>query len=210
MPANIVQIAKVVLDAGATEDPSALNETLGLVSSGRVARECGVQLSLINLLCEYGADPNNAMTAALAHGEFQAVEALIRKGARMDLAVAAGLGRTEDARRRLANSSPEDRHRGLALASQFGHADVVQLLLDSGEDPNRYNPVGTHSHSTPLHQAAAAGHENVVCLLVERGARLDMKDTLWSGTPADWAKHEGKTVIEAYLRAQEAVAGKNR
>jgi len=40
-------------------------------------------------------------------------------------------------------------------------------------------------------------------LLVERGARLDMKDILWHGTPEDWARHEGKTEMEAYLRALE-------
>jgi ankyrin repeat protein len=78
------------------------------------------------------------------------------------------------------------------------------LLLDAGEDPNRYNPVGGHSHSTPLHQAAAAGNEEMVRLLVERGARLDMKDILWHGTPAGWAAHEGKSKVEQYLRAQEA------
>ena len=40
-------------------------------------------------------------------------------------------------------------------------------------------------------------------LLVERGARLDLKDILWHATPAGWAQHAGKRDIEAYLRAQE-------
>jgi hypothetical protein len=203
LPDNIVQVAAVILDAGAKQDPSALNDTLGLVSSGRVPRECRVQVPLIDLLCKYGADPNSAMSAALPHGEFEAVDALTRNGARIDLVVAAGLGRAEDCLRLLATANHENRHRAMALACQFGHAQIVKLLLDAGEDPNRYNPVGVHSHSTPLHQAAAAGHHEVVRLLVERGARLDAKDTLWQGTPAGWAKHEGKTEIVEYLRAQE-------
>jgi hypothetical protein len=58
-------------------------------------------------------------------------------------------------------------------------------------------------HSTPLHQAVAGGHGETVRLLVERGARLDAKDTLWQGTPAGWAKHEGRTDIEEYLRARQ-------
>ena len=84
----------------------------------------------------------------------------------------------------------------LALAAQYGHAEIARALLDAGEDPNRYNPPGAHSHSTPLHQAALAGHLGVVKLLVEREARLDIKDVMWQGTPADWAHHEGRTAVE--------------
>jgi hypothetical protein len=204
LPANIVEIAKVILDAGAKTDQHALNETLGLFSSGCIARECGVQIPLVDLLCDHGADPNYAMPAALPHGEFEAVDALLRRGARADLPVAAALGREDDAQRLLAGATAEERHRALALASQFGHPGVVRLLLDAGEDPDRYNPAGFHGHSTPLHQAALAGHDEVVRMLVERGARLDIKDTEWQGTPAGWAKHEGRTGIEEYLRAREA------
>jgi hypothetical protein len=198
LPANIVEVTKVILDSGAT----ALNETLGLVCSGRVPRECGVQIALIDLLCDRGADADRAVPVALTHAEFEAVDALIRRGGRVDLVVAAGTGRDDNARRLLPTADAESRHRALALAAQFGHAGIVRMLLDSGEDPNRYNPVGFHSHSTPLHQAAFAGHEDVVRLLVERGARLDAKDTIWQGTPAGWARHGGKTKIEEYLSTQ--------
>jgi len=297
LPANIVQVAQVILDAGAKQNLPALNETLGLVCSGRVPRECGVQVPLVDLLCDHGANPNHGMSDALGHAEFDAANALIRRGAEVDLPVAAAMGRIDDARRLLRSGtgplrpspsvkargsqaatgsvvplkflrsgtgpsgpspsvkargsqsatgsvvplkfprsgtgpsrpSPslrtrgsqaatssvvplkflrsagsEGRHRALALASQFGHTEIVRLLLDAGEDPNRYNPVGLHSHSTPLHQAALAGHHEVVRLLVDRGARVDLKDTMWQGTPAGWAKHAGKTQIEEYLLAQEA------
>jgi hypothetical protein len=201
LPRNIPEVAKVILDAGVEQ--SALNETLMLVATGSVPRECCMQLPLIDLLCDHGADPNSAIQAAALHGEIESVNALIERGARIDLPVAAALGRTEDARRLLPNANHEDRHLALSIASDRGHVDVVRLLLDAGEDPNRYNPVGGHSHTTPLHQAAGAGHEDVVRLLVERGARLDLKDILWHGTPAEWARHGGETAIEAYLRAQE-------
>jgi hypothetical protein len=203
LPTNIVSVAKVILEAGTRADQSALDETLGLVCSGRVPRECGVQLPLINLLCDSGADPNGAVPAALVHGEFDALNELIRRGARIDISVAAATGRTEDARRSLAASGSEDRHRALALAAQFGHVEIVRLLIDAGEDPNRYNPVGYHSHSTPLHQAALAGHMEIVRLLVERGARLDLRDTLFQGTPAGWANYACRTEIEEYLRLRE-------
>jgi len=101
----------------------------------------------------------------------------------------------------LSTATPAERHLALAVAAQFNHADIVRLLLDAGEDPDRYNPLGGHSHSTPLHQAAGLGHMPVVRLLVERGARLDQRDVLWHGTPADWAEHEGKAEVERYLRS---------
>ena len=53
------------------------------------------------------------------------------------------------------------------------------------------------------YQAAGCGRDAVVHLLVERGARPDLKDVLWHATPADWAAHEGQTGIEAYLREKQ-------
>jgi ankyrin repeat protein len=75
------------------------------------------------------------------------------------------------------------------------------MLLDAGEDPNRYNPPGTHAHSTPLHQAVCAGHETTVRLLVGRGARLDLRDTIYKGTSLGWAEYCNKPEIAAYLRS---------
>jgi Ankyrin repeats (3 copies) len=201
LPDNIIDIAKLILDAGALR--SAVDETLGLVCSGRVPRECRKQIPLIDLLCDYGADPNSAIQTALVHGEFEAVNALIPRGARINLPVAAALGHMDDVPQLLSGADPEDRHRALALASQLGRLEIVGALLDAGEDPDRYNPVGFHSHSTPLHQAAVAGHDQLVRILVERGARVDLKDILWHGTPADWAHHAGNLELGAYLRAQE-------
>jgi hypothetical protein len=202
LPQNIVQIAKVIVDAGV--DQPALDETLMLVATGSVPRECRVQLPLIDLLCDLGADPNSAVVATVLHGELEALNALIVRGARINLPVAAALGRADDVHRLLPDADSTDRHLALALAAQFGQLEVVRLLLDAGEDPDRYNPVGGHSHATPLHQAAGFGHDELVRLLVERGVRLDLKDVLWQSTPADWARHEGYPEIEAYLRRKES------
>jgi ankyrin repeat protein len=200
LPPNIVAIARTILDAGARAEQRAVDSTLGLVCSGRVSRECGMQIPLVELLCDYGADPDGAMGAALGHGEFEAVDALIRRGAKIDLTAAAATGRVDDARGLLSAADAERRHRALALAAQYGHAEIVRLLLDAGEDPNRYNPEGAHSHSTPLHQAALAGHADVVRLLVDRGARLDIRDIHYRGTPLEWAEYAGRTQVAEYLR----------
>ncbi|MBI3449847.1 MAG: ankyrin repeat domain-containing protein [Acidobacteria bacterium] len=206
LPPNIVEVARTILDAGARLERRSIDSTLGLVCSGRVPRECGVQVPLIDLLCDAGADPEGAMAAALGHGEFEAVDALIRRGAKVDLAAAAAMGRLDDVRRALSAAGAALRHRALAWAAQFGHAEIVRMLLDAGEDPNRYNPEGAHSHSTPLHQAALAGHMDVVRLLVERGARLDIEDSHHQGTPLGWAEHAGRTEVADYLRGRGDIA----
>jgi ankyrin repeat protein len=126
------------------------------------------------------------LSTALALGMSEAAKVLAKRGARIDL-----LGLVGDAARLLPSADAEARHRALSLAAQHGHADIVRLLLDAGEDPSRYNLEGNHAHSTPLHQAVLGGHGAVVRLLVERGARLDIRDTVWQGTPLGWALHGG-------------------
>jgi ankyrin repeat protein len=202
LPPNILDVANVILDAGV--DESALNETLMLVATGNVPRECGLQIALIDLLCDRGADANSAMHAAALLGEQESLQELIARGGRIDLPIAAALGQVDEFRRLLPQARAKDRHLAFALAAQYGQVEIARLLLDTGEDPNRYNPEGGHSHSTPLHHAAAAGNMELLKLLVERGARLDVRDVLWHATPAGWAKHNGKTDAEAYLLAEAA------
>jgi hypothetical protein len=204
LPANIVDVTRVILDAGV--DKSEIDITLALVATGNVAQECGVQLPLIDLLVERGADPQSALRPAALHGGLQVVVALLRHGAHLDLPVAAALGRIDDVRRMLAQATPEDRHLALAMATQYSRIDIVRLLLDAGENPNRFHPVGGHSHATPLHQAAGYSPIELVQLLVERGARVDIEDVLWHARPSGWAHHVGRTEIENYLLAREAEA----
>jgi hypothetical protein len=197
LPVNIADIATVILDSGATRD--AINSTLILVASGRVARECEAQEPLIALLCDHGAAANDAVLPALVHAEFGAVDALLRHGAEATLAVAAGRGDLDEIRRLFNTADASSRHQALALSAQHGHADVVSFLLSAGEDPNRYNPLGCHSHSTPLHQAALAGHLKVVKTLIRHRARTDLRDTLFDGTPLGWAEHAKQEHVVAYL-----------
>src|SRR5580698_3687005 len=199
LPRNIVEIATILLEAG--PESSSVDSTLGLVASGRVARECGVQLPLIELLCAHGADPNAALIAAVLHGEFEAVDQLIRSGAQPHLPVFAGVGNEIAVLQHLPAADSAQRQLALALAAQFGHTEIVRILLNKGQDPNIYSP--GHSHSTPLHQAALAGHLDTAKLLVEHGAKLDIRDTIWNGTAADWAAHAGQSTVERFLRERQ-------
>jgi len=215
-PNNAVEVATILLKAGAEVDALAgmyggEHTTMSMLVSSCHPAKAGVQVALVETLLDFGAaidgrgsgEWTSPLMTALAFGYRSAAEALVRRGARVNTAAAAaGLGRLADAAQLLAMASSDDRHRALALAAQHGHVEIVRLLLDAGEDPNRYNPKGNHGHSTPLHQAVWSGHDAVVWLLVERGARLDIRDSIYQGTPLGWAEYGGRTKIAEYLRAQ--------
>jgi len=214
-PPNAVEIATLLLRAGA--EPDALADmydaqctTMSMLVSSSPPAEAGVQVPLIEALLDHGASVQGAGTTwrsplltALIFGFPEAARALVRRGAPVDsLAAAAGLDQLDEVIRRFPTADASDRHAALALAAQLGHADVVRFLLDHGENPNRYNPEGLHAHATPLHHAVWFGHDAVVRLLVDRGARLDLRDTLYDGTPLDWATYGKREDLAAYLRAK--------
>jgi len=203
-PPNAADIARLLLDAGA--EPDALADmygtrctTMSMLVSSSPPRQAGVQVPLVDVLLDFGAAIDghgtrqwgSPLQTAVAFGMIDAAKALVRRGARIDLPAAAGLGLTGDAAGLLPTADAEARHRALSLAAQEGHTEIVRMLLDAGEDPNRYNLEGNHAHATPLHQAVLGGHEAVVRLLIERGARLDTRDAIWQGTPLGWAMYGG-------------------
>lgn len=213
-PANILDVAALLLDAGS--DPDALATmydaectTMSMLVSSAHPAAAGVQESLAELLVDRGAAFDGAGTkwqsalmTALAFGYPRTAATLAARGARIDNVVAAaGLGLLGDVERLLPESDAESRHAALALAAQHGFTDVVRALLDAGEDPDRYNPDGFHGHSTPMHQAALGDHTDVVRLLVERGARLDVRDTLFDGTPHGWAVYGEQPEVTAYFES---------
>ena len=218
-PPNAVEIARLLLDAGA--DPDALADayderctTLGLLLSSTPPHEAGVQAPLAELLLERGAAPdapgsrwNAAARCALAFGFLDTARAIAaHTGKAGDIGVAAGLGELGETARFLPTADDPSRQAALVLACMHGHARVVRLLLDTGSDPDRYNPDGYHPHSTPLHQAVWGNHLDVVRLLVEHGARLDLRDRAYDGTPLDWAVHGERSAIADYLRDRSGTA----
>ncbi|HET7559837.1 MAG TPA: ankyrin repeat domain-containing protein, partial [Limnochordia bacterium] len=64
-----------------------------------------------------------------------------------------------------------------------------------------------YAHATPLHHAVYSGSLEAVRVLVEAGARLDVRDTAYRSTPLGWAEHSrGKPSydeIADYLRRHE-------
>jgi ankyrin repeat protein len=180
-----------------------------LVSSAHPAH-AGLQVALAETLLDFGSDPNGRgsgtwatpLLTALAFGYLATAQALAARGARVDhLPATAGLGLQAQTPALYPTADRLARHKAVALAAQHGHTEVLRLLLDAGEDPSRYNPEGNHGHSTPLHQAVWSDHLDTVRLLVERGARLDLRDTIYQGTPLGWAEYGQRHEIAAYLKS---------
>ena len=85
-------------------------------------------------------------------------------------------------------------------AALDGDFDEVQRQLDAGVGVNEESSKGL----TPLHYAASTGHNDIVELLIERGANVNATDSGKGATPLDyahWGDHE--EVIET-LNAHNA------
>ena len=203
LPGNIAQVTRTILEAAERQGVDSLQEqldyALALVSSGRIAREHGVQRELIDVLLDAGASPGDLL-AALAHRELDAAEHLLERGAKLTLLAAVCLERRDDVARLLPSASAEDRQLALAGAALNGRADILALLIDSGVDLNAYSPPGFHSHGTALHHAVDSGSLDAVKVLVEAGADLGTRDRTHQGTPLDWAEYLERREITAYLR----------
>jgi hypothetical protein len=187
LPETIVEITRLLIARGASD----LTYTLELVMTSAPAREQGFQLPLMDVLLEAGAVATpRAIVMALAHGELAAVEHLLRAGYPLTPTIAAALGRLEAV-------PPEDADTALALAVINDRREAARVALEAGADPNAFLPV--HAHSTALHQAVLSDDVELLELLVAYGARTDIEDTLWNGTPLDWAIHENRPRARAYL-----------
>lgn len=167
-----------------------LNYTLGLVATGRIPKECGVQIELMDLLIEEGAKTGGAL-GALANGNTEAALFLLERGEKINLPIATGLNLLHHVEKLFPTSNNDERVTALTVAAFFGNSTISKFLLDNGTNPNGYpqRESGFHSHATPLHQAVYSGSLAVVKLLVEGGADLEAKDKIFEATVPGWVEY---------------------
>jgi ankyrin repeat protein len=79
---------------------------------------------------------------------------------------------------------------GLHIAAYFGVREVVNALL-GGQRPNLKDSYGR----TPLLYTAENGHEAVVKLLLEEGAKLEFKSEYDGRTPLAYAAENGHEAV---------------
>eukprot|EP00091_Calanus_sinicus_P009867 TRINITY_DN2292_c0_g1_i4.p1 TRINITY_DN2292_c0_g1~~TRINITY_DN2292_c0_g1_i4.p1 ORF type:complete len:124 (-),score=41.03 TRINITY_DN2292_c0_g1_i4:65-436(-) len=85
-------------------------------------------------------------------------------------------------------------------AAMAGNVEEVLIRLNMGEDVNqKYYP----RYSTPLHDAVCCGRQEIVKILVERGANVNELDYK-NMTPLKLAVRYGQEDIETLLRSKGA------
>ena len=225
-PANIVEIAQLLLKSGAEVDAEADvygggSTTLGLVATSVHPFRAGVQNPLLQLLLDYGAEIDHktgagnrqsSVLGALANGRPEAAAYLAERGARLNLYAAAGVGRLDvvksffkDDGSRKARPAKKRLQSAFLYACGCGQKDVVEFLLNKGADLSD----GGSDGQTPLHWAVIAGQLEMVKLLLKYKPPLESRNvyggtvlgqTLWSaahgGDPKVYAE-----IIETLIAA---------
>jgi hypothetical protein len=207
LPANIADIARVVIRAAAREGVETLQEQLDhalrLVSWSWIARDCHVQIGLVDVLIDAGASPDGNPENALVNGNVAAAAHLVERGARLTLATALCLARWDDVRHLAPTASARDRQFAFVLAALKGRAEALVKVIALGVDLNA-PCADLYSHATALHHAVHSGSLEAVTILVDAGADLDAKDTAYGGTPLGWAEYGRQAEIARYLRTRGA------
>ena len=95
-------------------------------------------------------------------------------------------------------------YRGTALtwAAARGRTRAVRRLLDLGATVDLRGTFGGPQHgagTTALHHAAEGGHLEVIEVLLTAGADRAIQDSLYGGTPASWAEHNGQEAARRLL-----------
>jgi ankyrin repeat protein len=213
-PPNIVEIAQLLLDAGAKVDAEADvygggATTLALTTTSAHPRAAGVQHALAELLLERGARIGpESVRHCLMNGCPEAAEHLARHGAPVGLVEAAGLGRVDlverhvDERRSFGDHEwRQEVGEALMMAVWYDRVDVVTRLLDRGFDPGWKIRDGD-ANRTALHLASHEGRVAIVGLLLRRAAPVDVADDVHGTTPLLWALHawlvEGRRDQDSY------------
>ena len=210
-PKNAVKVAETLLKAGAEVDAVAdaygKDTALGLVAASVHPLRAGLQNALIEILLDYGAALDGVpegcqpLTAALANGRPQAAETLASRGAQVDLAGAAGLGRldlvknffNEDGSLK-SNATKAQMESGFMWACEYGRTTVVEFLLERDVDMAAQDLHG----QTGLHWAVIGGQLDTIKLLLERRVPLEVVN-VYGGTvlgQARWSAEHSDSRID--------------
>ncbi|MCY3841405.1 MAG: ankyrin repeat domain-containing protein [Gammaproteobacteria bacterium] len=165
-PANAVEVIDRLFAAGADPNASCYTyrggpdeTTVGLLTSSGHPRDAGLTVSMVSALAKGGARVPDVyrLLGQLVDRDPQQVDGFDPES---DLAAQAVLE-----------------------CAGLREREMLFALIDSGVDVNARRGDG----ATALHQAAIDGDSQLVDALLDRGADLSLRDTVYDGTAAGWA-----------------------
>jgi ankyrin repeat protein len=217
-PPNGVDVARILLDAGADVDAAAdtydggwWQTTMNLLVSSAHPAIAGLQSALVDVLVDHGANPDGAandgspLMTALAFGYSPAAETLVRRGARVEgIIAAAAMGRLDSVQDMLVD----------ATTLRAGTPLVAPRWLRMSDEPATHirfalawacrfarwavaelmldrgvDPASTDKDDmTPLHWASANGNLDLMERLIRLGVPLEAEN-VWNGTVLDSTAH---------------------
>jgi peptide-methionine (S)-S-oxide reductase len=200
LPSNIGRVAETIIaaarGAGAANLQEQLNYALRLVCWSWIARQCGVQIDLIDVLVDAGASVDGTQVydgrygthsdAAIYNGNYAAAQRLIERGAEVTLTTALCLERWDDLERLLPGATLAEKQDAFVQAAMNGRADALRRMLAAGVDATTVSD-RNQSHGTALHHAVWSSSLDAVKVLMEAGADLTKRDAIYDGTPLGWA-----------------------
>jgi hypothetical protein len=226
-PKNIVDIAKMLLDAGAEVDATCHVygsdcTTLGLTATSIHPEKAGVMDDLLQLLLDRGAsmDRNGSagrahslVFACLANGRFGSARFLASKGAPVDFVSAAALDQFDIIKEkfnadgsRKPDLSRELIQEAFRYACGYGANGVVEFLLQRGADLAEHSGDG----QTGTHYAVIFGRLDTLKLLLQYRPPLEATN-MYGGTvlgQALWsAAHGGDPEIYSQILETLIMAG---
>jgi ankyrin repeat protein len=165
-------VAVVGVNTAGAVEPPAVVEAVKTGDSGAIRR--AIARADVNLP---EADGTTALHWAVKRGDLEAVDLLLKAGARVDATTRYGVA-------------------PLYLAARRGDPVIIERLINGGANPNWTMPDG----ETALMTAAVSGNPEAVKVLAAHGANLNATDPARGQTALMWAASANKAaVVKALL-----------
>ena len=186
-PANAVEVIDTLIAAGA--DPNAVchtyrggpgENTAGLLTSSGHPREAGLTLDMLSALARGGLRQSPVYELLTALHDGKRAGGMARVTASMD-------------------TGSQVAALALVESAGLGERDIVFALLDAGVDVNARRGDG----ATALHQAAFNGNGELARELLAHGADPTLRDNVFDGNAAGWARAGGHEALAASLAARQ-------
>ncbi|NBD23986.1 ankyrin repeat domain-containing protein [Paenibacillus glycinis] len=222
-----LETGQALVEAGADVNARAIDPERG--ETGLQWAASNDDADLAGFLLDAGApidglhDDRRPLAQSIWYGCRQVTDLLVRRGAALDLELAAAVGRADllpsyfgadgellpsaGRHREPVNvpipggAKPEELlQQALIYAAIGGSTASAVYLLDRGADVNGVPSGFDRTGASALHWAAAGDNAALAELLLARGANLSLRDARYGGTPLDWAEHFEHPEMAAFLR----------